>query len=192
MRLKKIFLSLLIVLLAGCANHNNTLSITPTVVMPQADPSLMGITINVGSADQRQDTVLVKLNRDGQLVSLYPSRDVRFLLQEVLEKQMTARGYMIGLGNGIELKVIINKLAAEVTEGNLRYSISSTADITVQAQTKNGSTQMKTYRANYSVEGAFNASNQKIAAAINSVLSDVIADMAQDTNIHQFIKQNSR
>lgn len=49
----------------------------------------------------------------------------------------------------------------------------------------------KNYRASYSVEGAFQASNQNIANAVNSVLTDTIADMAQDTSIHDFIKQNS-
>ena len=50
----------------------------------------------------------------------------------------------------------------------------------------------KNYRASYSVEGAFQASNQNIANAVNSVLTDTIADMAQDTSIHEFIKQNAR
>ncbi len=48
------------------------------------------------------------------------------------------------------------------------------------------------YRANYSIEGAFQASNQNIADAVNSVLTDTIADMSQDTSIHDFIKQNAR
>ncbi len=50
----------------------------------------------------------------------------------------------------------------------------------------------KNYRANYSIEGAFRASNQNIADAVNSVLTDTIADMSQDTSIHDFIKQNAR
>lgn len=50
----------------------------------------------------------------------------------------------------------------------------------------------KNYRASYSVEGAFRASNKNIADAVNSVLTDTISDMAQDTSIHDFIKQNAR
>ena len=51
---------------------------------------------------------------------------------------------------------------------------------------------MKNYRQTYSVEGAFTATNAKITNAVNSTLSDVIADMAQDTSVHEFIKQNAR
>ena len=60
-------------------------------------------------------------------------------------------------------------------------------DVTVRGQhlTKN-------YRASYSVEGALQASNKNIADAVNSVLTDTIADMSQDTSVHDFIKQNAR
>ena len=50
---------------------------------------------------------------------------------------------------------------------------------------------MKNYRQTYSVEGAFSATNDKITKAVNSTLGDVIADMAQDTSINNFIKQNA-
>ncbi len=50
----------------------------------------------------------------------------------------------------------------------------------------------KNYRASYQVEGAFTANNQNIANAVNSVLTDTISDMAQDTSVHDFIKQNAR
>ncbi len=51
---------------------------------------------------------------------------------------------------------------------------------------------MTNYRASYNVEGAFDAFQQNIADAVNSVLTDTIADNVQDTSIHEFIKQNAR
>ena len=101
--LKKLFFPLLAVLiLAGCAGSSNTLDISPKIQLPQRDPSLMGITISITGADQRSDQALAKVNRDGQLITLTPSRDLRFLLQETLEKQMTARGYMVGPSGAVE------------------------------------------------------------------------------------------
>lgn len=86
--LKKILFPLLaIFILAGCATTSNTLNVTPKVVLPTQDPTLMGVTISINGADQRQDAALAKVNRDGQLVVLTPSRDLRFLLQEVLENK---------------------------------------------------------------------------------------------------------
>lgn len=190
--LKKIIFPLLAVfILAGCAASTNTLNVTPKVVLPQQDPTLMGITISINGSDQRQDSALAKVNRDGQLVVLTPSRDLRFLLQEVLEKQMTARGYMIGAGP-VDLQIVVNQLYADVQEGNLRYNITTKADISITATAKNGNKQVKNYRATYNVQGAFTATNEKITNAVNTVLSDVIADMAQDTSISSFIKQNAR
>ena len=190
--LKKMFLPLLAVLmLAGCAAKSNTLEVTPKIDLPQQDPTLMGVTVSINGADQRPDQALAKVNREGQLVTLTPSRDLRFLLQEVLEKQMSARGYMIGPNGAVDLQIIVNKLYADVTEGNLRYNITTSADISIIATAKNGNKQTKHYQSVYNVQGAFTATNDKITNAVNSVLGDVISDMAQGTSISQFIKENA-
>ena len=84
---KMIFPLLAALMLAGCATSSNTLNVTPKMVLPTQDPTLMGVTVSINGSDQRQDQALAKVNREGQLVTLTPSRDLRFLLQEVLEKQ---------------------------------------------------------------------------------------------------------
>ncbi|MSE16931.1 hypothetical protein GKC49_17995 [Pantoea agglomerans] len=191
--LKKLLFPLLAAfILTACATSNNTLTIQPKIQLPQQDPGLMGVTVSINGADQRKDQALAKVNRDGQLVTLTSSRDLRFLLQEVLEKQMTARGYMIGPNGAVDLQIVVNNLYADVTQGNVRYSITTKADISIIATAKNGNKQVKNYRQTYSVEGAFNANNQKITNAVNATMSDVIADMAQDTSVNDFIKQNAR
>lgn len=189
---RAIFPLLAVFALAGCATSSTTLDVTPKMTLPQQDPSLMGVTISVNGADQRTSQALAQVTRDNQLVTLTPSRDLRYLLQEVLEKQMTARGYMIGPNGAVDLSIVVNKLYANVTQGNLRYSITTNADISIIATAKNGNKQIKTYRQTYSVEGAFTATNDKIAKAVNTAMGDVISDMAQDTSINDFIKQNTR
>lgn len=191
--LKKLFFPLLAVLmLAGCASKSNTLNVTPNITLPSQDPTLMGVTISINGADQRPDQALAKVNREGQLVTLTPSRDLRFLLQEALEKQMTARGYMIGTGGPVALQIVVNNLYADVSEGNLRYNITTKADISIISQAANGNKQVKNYRSTYNVQGAFTATNEKITDAVNTVLGDVINDMAQDTSVSAFIKENAR
>lgn len=152
----------------------------------------MGVTVSINGADQRTDQALAKVTRDNQLVTLTPSRDLRFLLQEVLEKQMTARGYMVGPNSPVDLQIIVNQLYADMSQGSVRYNIATKADIVIIATAKNGNKMTKNYRSNYNVEGAFQASNKNIANAVNSVLTDTIADMAQDTSVHDFIKANAR
>lgn len=191
--LKKLFFPLLaIVLLAGCAAKSNTLNISPKISVPAQDPTLMGVTISINGADQRADQALAKVNRDGQLVTLTPSRDLRFLLQEALEKQMTSRGYMIGTGGPVALQIVVNHLYADVSEGNLRYNITTKADISIISQAANGNKQVKNYRSTYNVQGAFTANNENITNAVNTVLADVINDMAQDTSVSSFVKENAR
>ena len=181
---KKILFPLVaLFMLAGCAKPPTTIEVSPTITLPQQDPSLMGVTVSINGADQRTDQALAKVTRDNQIVTLTASRDLRFLLQEVLEKQMTARGYMVGPNGPVNLQIIVSQLYADVSQGNVRYNI---------ATAQNGNKMTKNYRASYNVEGAFQASNKNIADAVNSVLTDTIADMSQDTSIHEFIKQNAR
>lgn len=178
-------------LLIACAGNSNTLNISPEIALPQPDPGLNGITVSINGADQRNDQALAKVNRNGQLQTLIPSRDLRFLLQEVLEKQMAARGYMIGPDGATDLQIVVNHLYADVTQGDVRYSITTKADISIIASCKKGDKQVKNYRQTYRVEGAFVASNAKITQAVNATLTGVIADMAQDISISAFIKQNA-
>lgn len=105
---------------------------------------------------------------------------------------MTARGYMVGPNGPVNLQIIVSQLYADVSCGNVRYNIATKADIAIIATAQNGNKMTKNYRASYNVEGAFRASNKNIADAVNSVLTDTIADMSQDTSIHEFIKQNAR
>ncbi|MEB7922288.1 lipoprotein [Atlantibacter hermannii] len=191
--LKKLLFPLIaLFMLAGCATPPTTIDVSPSIALPQQDPSLMGVTISINGADQRKDQALSKVTRDNQIVTLTASRDLRFLLQEVLEKQMSARGYMIGPNGAVQLQIIVNQLYADVSQGNVRYNIATKADISIVAVANNGNKMTKNYRASYNVEGAFQATNKNIANAVNSVLTDTIADMAQDTSVHDFIKQNAR
>lgn len=75
----------------------------------------MGVTVSINGADQRTDQALAKVTRDNQIVTLTASRDLRFLLQEVLEKQMTARGYMVGPNGPVNLQIIVSQLYADVS-----------------------------------------------------------------------------
>ncbi|MBS9425277.1 lipoprotein [Photorhabdus caribbeanensis] len=191
--LKRILFPLIaLFLLAGCAAPSNTLTIEPKIALPTADPTMGAITLSISGADNRQSQTLAQVNRNAKLETLKPSRDLRFLLQEVLEKQMTARGYMIGSPANANLQIIVNNLYADVKEGSLRHNISTKADISIISTAQNGSKQIKNYRTSYNVQGPLGATNEKIADAVNTVLSEVIADMAQDPSVSNFIKQNAR
>ncbi|WP_348235753.1 YajG family lipoprotein, partial [Salmonella enterica] len=75
-------------------------------------------------------------------------------------------------------------LYADVSQGSVRYNIATKADIAIIATAANGSKMTKNYRANYSIEGACQASNQNIVNAVNSDLTDTNADISQDTSNH--------
>lgn len=179
-------------LLSGCATPSNKLSIEPTMSVPAADPTMRPISLNIASQDKRPSKTLAEINRNGKLDVLVPTRDLSFLMQEVLQKQMIARGFMVGSPAAADVIIVINKLNADVSEGSVRHSISASADISVIVTLPNGSSNTKTFRASHNIQGPFGASNEKIAAAINNVLTELVKDMAKDASVSQFIKSNAR
>ena len=57
---KKILFPLVaLFMLAGCAKPPTTIEVSPTITLPQQDPSLMGVTVSINGADQRTDQCLV-------------------------------------------------------------------------------------------------------------------------------------
>ncbi|MGS9273036.1 YajG family lipoprotein, partial [Salmonella enterica subsp. enterica serovar Infantis] len=76
-----------------------------------------------------------------------------------LEKQLTARGYMIGTNGAFNLQIIVNQLYADVSQGIVRYNIATKADIAIISTEANGSKMTKNYLSNKSKEGAFQAYN---------------------------------
>ncbi|MCK8367048.1 YajG family lipoprotein, partial [Erwinia amylovora] len=79
-----------------------TLVVSRKIQLPQRDPALFATTVSINGAVSRRVQALAKVNRDGKLVSLTPSRDLGFLLQETLEKQLTALGYMVGPAGAVD------------------------------------------------------------------------------------------
>lgn len=118
-------------------------------------------------------------------------RDLRSPLQEVLEKQMAAHGYTIGSNGAVDPQAIVNKLYAGVSQGDMRCNTAMKADIVIIATTASGMKMTKDYHASYSVEDAPQALNKNIVDAVSNVPTDTIVDMAQNTSIHGFIKQNA-
>lgn len=178
-----------IFLLASCAMPSNTIDVNPKITLPRQDTVLKPALITINGCDRRRDRAIAKVLRDNQIVSLLPSRDLRFLLQEVLEKQITARGFIVGQTGAVKVTIGINHLFAHVEQGSLRYSIHSQVDISIIAADSKGNKYSKAYRQRYSVEGLFKASNQKIAVTVNTALSDVIRTMSKDVSLSQFIEK---
>lgn len=193
--LKNIFwliISLFITLiLAGCVALSNTISIDPEITLPPQDPTIRAVSINITSIDKRSSPALAEINRNTSLVILKPSRDLRYLIQEALEKQMIARGYSVSTQANINLQIVLNKLYADVQEGSLRHNITVDVAISVVAMASNGSTNTRTYTRSYNEQGPLAVSNEKISNTINKTLTDIIADMANDHETSQFIKQNT-
>ncbi len=133
----------------------------------------MGVTVSITARTSAGFRALAKVTRNNQLVTLAASRDLRFTQKS--GKQMTARGYMIGPNSAVNLQIIVNQLYADVSHGAACAANIATKRISRLCDRGKWRQDDQNYRANYSIEGAFRASNQNIADAVSSVLTDTIA-----------------
>lgn len=190
--LKKLLLPLCLVsLLSACAAPSNVIDVNPAITLPQTQPN-HGQALTVTAVDARADKSLAKLNRNGTLVTLQPSRDPAFLMQEVLTKQMQARGFNVTSASGLNMQLTLNTLFADVQEGSLRYNIDAVADVTITLRGGHGETFSKNYRTKHSVPGAFATSNQGIADVLEETLSQVINNMASDPSLSDAAQRMTR
>ncbi|MGK2889594.1 MAG: YajG family lipoprotein [Candidatus Malihini olakiniferum] len=142
----------------------------------------------MNGADQLADQALAKVNRDGQLIVLTPSRDLAFPIARSAGKtDVSTRLHDWNRWPGCALQIVVNQLYADVAEGNLRHNITTRAEISIISQAANGKKQVKNYRSTYNIQGPLTKTNEKITNAVNTVLGDVINDMAQDTTVSSFI-----
>jgi uncharacterized lipoprotein YajG len=78
----------------------------------------------------------------------------------------------------------MNDLHAETHEGNMRYSISAETDIHIITKAQSSGKQMKKYRPTHNV--------QIILSAANTMLGDVIRNMASNISIRGSIKSSAQ
>ncbi len=103
---------------------------------------------------------------------------------------MTARGYMVGRMARLICKSSLANCML-TCPGNVRCNIATKADIAIIATAQNGNKMTKTIVPATTLK-VRSGPQQNIADAVNSVLTDTIADMSQDTSIHEFIKPEAR
>ncbi len=96
---------------------------------------------------------------------------------------------MISATANINLEIILNNLYVDIQECSLRHNITINVAISLVAIAYNGSTSTRTYTRSYNEQVPLDASNKKIAYAINKVLTNIIADMANDSETSRFMKK---
>lgn len=190
---KKIFIPFLVTLLmSGCAKQpDDALYLHPTIVLPQQDMSMKPIQLTIKAIDNRQDKALSKVVRDNRLISLTDSVDTKEFFRDMLEKQMRIRGYVTSATADNSLTLYLDELYANVQQGSFRYMITTKASIRLVAKTANGSEVTKTLSATNKREGIMDANKPLLTEILNNIESNIIASMANDNSIHQFLKQSA-
>ncbi|CRK85566.1 Uncharacterized lipoprotein YajG [Candidatus Providencia siddallii] len=190
---KKTYLSIFILfIITACSTKNNIIRLEPKIILPTQKSTFNAASISVNNIDNRTNKYLSEVNRNGNLVVFELSRDPSYLMQEVVEKQMMARGIMLASQANINLIVQLNKLEAKINEGSLRHNITINSNVSITATTTNGLSKTRSFTRSFNTQEFLSANNKKIQIAVNNTLTNLINDMANDNEIADFIQQNSQ
>ncbi|CAL1329324.1 YajG family lipoprotein [Candidatus Providencia siddallii] len=189
--LKKIYLFIFILFITtSCSQKRHVVSLEPKIILPIQKIFSNSTSININIIDNRVKKFLSEINHNGKLLTINLSRDPTYLMKEVIEKQMIARGLKIKSPSHFNVFVQFNKLEAKIYEGTLHHNIIVNSSINLIITAPNGLIKTRSYTRKFSTQELLSANNIKIQNAVNNTLTDLISDMANDQEILDFINQN--
>ncbi|MFD0966610.1 YajG family lipoprotein [Seminibacterium arietis] len=195
MKFKKlftIFLSLFSVLLSACQGETNSvLYFNPPSPINNFNPLNQNAILNIVVRDNRNKPEVSNYVSAGKNFNLYAQPQVAQLFDQVIKQDLNAKGFHIAatpVQANTNLIVNVNHFYANVEQGSLRHKITSSIQLNIQIQGVKGQFN-KNIGGTRTVEGAFNAKNEKIQKVLSDTLNDVVRSIYQDQEIPNAINR---
>ncbi len=187
--MKKLFLFLSF-LLAGCsANVNQQLNFAPQA--PAVDtPALSSVEASVSTQDLRhaQYVALLSIN-DDKSIPIHPQQNVRTTLSSQLNTLFKDSGINIQPHANNQIKIDIVELLVEVEQTSFQSTLNARMLLKLTATNAQGAYN-KLYNSRVNQKHSFGTTNEDIEKVLNRVTSIALQEMAQDTELFKYIKEN--
>ncbi|UZD15578.1 YajG family lipoprotein [Gallibacterium anatis] len=174
-------------LLAACQAPQNTITFTPPAAVGPFNAQNQNNSVSVASRDLRSNQTVSQYTYDGQLYPIFAQPSIAEVFQQALQQDLNSKGFRI-LPNNAPAVVTVNvkQFYANVNQGNVRYKIDASVQLTIQVQSAKGeySKNIETHR---SQEGAFGAKTPEIQKVLNQAFTDAINGIYQDQDVSNAI-----
>ena len=188
--MKKLIVAASLAILAACSStpEEPQINFAPKTTTSQ-NKVVDNLTFTFDSKDVRsaQYVALVDSGRSN-IQPLHARQNVRITLESALLEQLRSQGYAVSVNSENSLSLEIQQLLV-----NVRHSVMSNemeAKITLQltAETPAGKL-VKTFNGAATKSGAFSASDAQIELVVNDVTSLVLAEIANDSELNNYMKE---
>ncbi|MFC0308809.1 YajG family lipoprotein [Gallibacterium trehalosifermentans] len=187
------FASILLInfVLVGCQTPPNTITFIPPAAVGPFNTQNQMSSVHVSSRDLRANQAVSQYTNNGQLFPVYAQPTVAELFQQSLQQDLNSKGFRI-LPNNAPTNVTVNikQFYANVSQGNVRYKIDATVQLSIQVQSAKGE-YSKNIETRRSQEGAFTAKTKEIQKVLAQAFEDAIKEIHQDKEVSNAINQLS-
>ncbi|WP_375753037.1 YajG family lipoprotein [Vibrio sp. HN007] len=188
--MKKMFIAASLAFLAACSStpEEPQINFAPKTTTSQ-NKMVDNLSFTLDSKDVRsaQYVALVDSGRNN-IQPIHAQQNIRITLETALQEQLRSQGYHISVNskNTIELEIV--ELLANVSHSIMQNEMEAKVTIKITAETPEGKL-VKTFNGTASKTGTFSASDAQIEMVINDVTSLVLAEIANDSELNNYMKE---
>ncbi|MBD1575053.1 hypothetical protein HC723_01060 [Vibrio sp. S11_S32] len=180
------------VMLSACASisQNDLVNLVPSSTL-SANQIVSGKTFALTSQDIRTAQYIAEIKMDGQeqVQPLHAKQNVREAYANAIYQQFYSQGFAKTKNSNNTLNIKVVDSVVKVAQQPVKYAIDGKVTIQITAETPNGKF-VKSYQGSGTKTGSFTADTKDIEEVLNRVSSNVLANIAKDSELTNYMKGN--
>ncbi|PMH41148.1 hypothetical protein BCU68_05560 [Vibrio sp. 10N.286.49.B3] len=187
--MKKLVIAVSIALLSACAApQKEQISLMPQATLSQSD-IVRGTNFTLTSKDIRAAQYVALLDNGRENIQpIHAKENMRIALESILTKQFNSQGFNITLDSNNSINLEIQEALVNVQHSVMENEIDGKVTLEITAENPQGKL-TKTYHGVAKRTGMMSASNDDIQLVLNDVLTLVLAEIANDTELQNYMKE---
>lgn len=188
--MKKLLIAASILLLAACSSSPKEPQVN---FIPQTTTSqnrtVDNLTFSLDSKDVRsaQYVALIDSGRNN-IQPIHAKQNIRITLESALQEQLQSQGFRTSVNSENSVTLEIQQLLVNVQHSIMSNEMDAKITLQITAETPAGKL-VKTFNGSASKTGTFSASDTQIEQVVNDVTSLVLAEIANDAELNNYMKE---
>lgn len=188
--MKKMFIAASMIVLAACSStpEDPQVNFMPNTTTSQ-NKMVDNLAFSLDSKDVRtaQYIALVDSGRNN-IQPIHAKQNVRMTLESALAEQMRSQGYSVSRNSDNSLSLEVQHLLVNVKHSVMSNEMDAAITLQLTAETPAGKL-VKTFNGSAKKTGTFSASDAQIEQVVNDIASLVLAEIANDDELNNYMKE---
>ncbi len=188
--MKKLFTAMSILILTACSYSPQDFQVN---FMPQASiseqQSVNNLMFSLSSKDMRAAQYVALIDSGhNNVYPIHTRQNIRTVLEYALIEQMESQGYRAAINSNNSILLEIQHLLVNVKHSAMSNIMDAKITLQITAETPAGKL-VKTYNGTASKSNSLSASESQVEQIVNDVTNLVLAEIANDTELNNYMKE---